>query len=143
MNPRKANTLIAEVATETGYPEEVVETVVMYYWREVRKHLSNMSHTRVHVTNLGDFVVKHWKIDERIEQLEKWEERNRQKGLQRMTARFRIAEQLYELKNIKTILEEEKQRAEFVRLHKRTIYEQDTIIAGKRDKNLESSKPDH
>jgi nucleoid DNA-binding protein len=124
LKPRKSTSLIPEVAQETGYSEDVVETVVSYYWREIRKQLSSLAHSRVHVVNLGDFVVKHWKIDERIDHLQKWEETNRQKGLQKATARFKIAEQLYEVRKLKDIMDEEKQRKEFVRLHKRTLYEQ-------------------
>lgn len=124
MTPRKATSLIPEVAQEVGFSEDVVTAVTSYYWREVRKQLSSLSHSIVHITNLGDFVVKHWKIDEKMVILEKWEETNRQKGLQKATARFKIAEQLYEVKKLKHFIDEEKQRKDFVRLHKRTSYEQ-------------------
>jgi len=125
LTPRKAKTLIADTADATGFPEETVSAVVGYYWQEVRKQLSTLGHSRVHVTNLGDFTVKHWKIDERIKDLERWEETNRQKGLQQMTARYRIAEQLYEVRKLKELMDTEKQREEFIRLHKKTTYEQD------------------
>jgi len=50
--------------------------------------------------------------------LEKFEENNRQKGLQQMTARYKTAETLYDLRNLKKIMEEENQRAEFIKMHK-------------------------
>lgn len=95
-----------------------MNAVVTFYWQEVRRSLSSLKHARVHVTNLGDFVVKHWKLDEKTAMLEKFEEKNRQKGLQQMTARFRTAEILYDLRALRTVIDEEKQRADFIKLHK-------------------------
>ena len=78
LNPKKAKTFIPDVAKSTGHPEDLIESVMNFYWQEVRKSLSSLKHNRIHVTNLGDFVTKHWKIDDKIERLEKWEENNKQ-----------------------------------------------------------------
>jgi hypothetical protein len=118
LNPKKAKTFIPDVAKSTGHPEDLIESVINFYWQEVRKSLSSLKHNRIHVTNLGDFVTKHWKIDDKIERLEKWEEYNKQKGMQQMTARFKTAESLFDLKSLKIIIEEEKQRKQFIKLHK-------------------------
>lgn len=118
LKPLKAKTFIPEVAAEQELSNELVEAVINFYWTEVRKALSGLKHSRVHISNLGDFVTKHWKLDEKIAKLEKFEEYNRQKGLQQMTARFKTAETLFDLKALKVIIEEEQQRAEFIKLHK-------------------------
>lgn len=118
MKPKKAKEFIPCVAKELELSESLVEDVVTYYWQEVRKSLSLLIHSRIHVTNLGDFVTKNWKIDEKIKILEKWEERNKLKGLQQITARYKTAENLFNLKNLKKIIEEENQRKDFIKLHK-------------------------
>jgi hypothetical protein len=118
LRPKKAKEFIPYVADSLQLSEDVVKDVVDYYWREVRKNLSTLSHNRVHLTNLGDFTIKHWKIDDKIDMLEKWEENNRLKGLQEMTARFKTAETLYQLKQIKKFIAEEDQRKGFIKLHK-------------------------
>ncbi len=118
LRPKKAKDFIPDVAKELNLQESLVEDLIDYYWQEVRKSLSGLKHQRIHLTNLGDFVVKHWKIDDKIESLEKWEETNKQKGMQQMTARFKTAENLFELKEIKKVLEEETQRKNFIKLHK-------------------------
>ncbi len=123
MRPRKAKEFIPEVALQTEVSEEAVSTILSYYWQEVRKSLSGLKHSRVHLTNLGDFVIKHWKVDEKIQMLEQFEEKSRLKGLQQMTARFKTAENLYDLRSLKQVIEEEKQRAEFIKLHKRAADE--------------------
>jgi hypothetical protein len=124
LRPKKAKEFIPEVAKDTSFSEDVVTAVVNYYWQAIRKNMSSLSHSRVHITNLGDFTIKPWKVEERIVDLEKWEEHNRQKGLQQMTARFRIAEKLFDLKALKVIMDEEEQRKEFIKLHKTKSNEQ-------------------
>jgi len=138
LNPKKAKEFIPEVASSLGQSEDVVEAVVRFYWQEVRKNLSSLKHQRVHVTNLGDFVVKHWKIEEKIKRLEQWEENNKQKGLQQMTARFKTAESLFDLKNLKNLMKDEEQRKDFIKLHKRGKNEPKR----KHNKNLENQGPD-
>ncbi len=118
MHPKKAKEFIDDVAKEVGLSKEVVESIISFYYRQLRQNLSNLSYNRVHVTNLGDFTIKHWKIDDRIDKLQKFEENNKAKGLQKITARFKTAESLYELKNLKKIIEEENQRKDFIKLHK-------------------------
>lgn len=85
--------------------------------------MSGLQHARIHLTNLGDFTIKHWKLDDKIRMLEQFEEKNRLKGMQQMTARYKTAETLYDLRNLKKLMEEEQQRAEFIKMHKRTAYE--------------------
>lgn len=99
--------------------EDVITDVINYYWREVRKNLSSLTSSRIHVTNLGDFVTKYWKVNDKLDMLEKWEENNKLKGLQELTARFKTAEVVYQLKEVKKIMEEENQRKDFIKLHKR------------------------
>lgn len=138
MRPKKAKELIPQVAKENELSQEAVEAIISYYWREVRKSLSSLKHSRIHLTNLGDFVIKHWKLDDKIEMLEKFEENNKQKGLQQMTARYKTAETLYDLRNLRKIMEEENQRAEFIKMHKRTAYESKR----ERNQNMEEQEPD-
>ena len=118
MRPRKAKEFIPEVAKDTALSEEAVSAIVSYYWQEVRKSLSSLKHPRIHVSNLGDFVTKHWKLDDKIDMLEKFEENNKQKGLQKITARYKTAETLFDLKNLKKLMAEESQRAEIIKMHK-------------------------
>ncbi len=118
MNPKKAKELIKPTAEKMSTNEDMVNAVVSFYWAEVRKNLSSLKHSRIHITNLGNFTVKHWKIDDKIKSLEAWEETNKQKGLQQITARFKTAENLFDLKNLNKLIQEENQRKDFIKLHK-------------------------
>lgn len=138
MKPTKAKALIPKVVEAVGLKEDVVTAIVNFYWQEVRKSLSSLKHPRVHITNLGDFTVKHWKLEEKITKLEKFEEYNRQKGLQQMTARFKTVETLFDLKQLRAVVEEEKQRASFIKLHKNTSY----VTKGERNQDMEKQGTD-
>lgn len=118
MKPRKSKELIPIVAEELGLSQQMVLDVTSFYWQEIRKSLSSLKHSRVHVTNLGDFTIKYWKLDDKIEGLEKFKENFRQRGLQEIVTRFRTDEALFDLKAIKVLMEEEKQRKDFIKLHK-------------------------
>lgn len=118
MRPKKAKEFIPIVAEQLDLPQDCISDIVYYYWEEMRKSLSSLKHQRIHATNLGDFTIKHWKIDDKIDKLERWEQNNKLKGLQEMTARFKTVETLYDLRNIKKVIAEENQRKEFIKLHK-------------------------
>lgn len=136
MKPRKSKELIPNVAKTLGVSEEMVSDVTSFYWHEIRKSLSSLKHARVHITNLGDFTIKHWKLDERIESLEKFKENFRQKGLQEIVTRFRTDETLFDLKAIKEIMDQESQRKDFINLHKKN-HESKT----EHNKDLEGEEP--
>lgn len=136
LRPKKSKEFIPLIAEQTTVSAELAEDVILYYWREIRKSLSSLSHSRIHVTNLGDFVTKYWKVDDKINMLEKWEENNKLKGLQQITTRFRTAENLFDLRNLKKIIQEENQRKEFIKLHKHESKR-------KHNKNMESKRADN
>ena len=133
MKPTKAKTFIPKVVEVTNVHEDAVTAIINFYYQQVRKSLSGLKYPRVHLTNLGDFTIKHWKLDEKITKLERFEEYNRQKGLQQMTARFKTVETLFDLKQLKSLIDEEKQRAAFIKLHKTTT----NVIKGECDQDME------
>jgi Rps23 Pro-64 3,4-dihydroxylase Tpa1-like proline 4-hydroxylase len=123
LRPKKAKQLLPEVAEKVDLPEQAVKDIIDFYWQEVRKSLSSLKHSRVHITNLGDFTIKHWKLDDRITMIEKFKENFKQKGLQEIVTRFRTDETLFDLKAIKKMMEEEQQRKDFIKLHKTQSHE--------------------
>lgn len=123
LRPKKSKELIPELAHELQVSPTLIEDVTGHYWGTVREALSKMKNIRVHIANLGDFTAKHWLIDKEIERLEKFEENNNQRGFQKISARYKNAEKIYDLKQLKKIAEDEHQRKEFIITHKKTVYE--------------------
>lgn len=69
MRPIKAKDLIVSTALKNNLPVDVVTEIIAVYWKDVRTALSTLSSPRVHVNNLGDFVVKHWLIEKEKENI--------------------------------------------------------------------------
>jgi hypothetical protein len=63
LNPKKARDFITPTSKELGIDSEFVEAVVDFYWKEIRKALSNLSAPQIFVANLGTFRVKHWELE--------------------------------------------------------------------------------
>lgn len=126
LRPRKSKELIPPLANKLQVSQTLVEDVTSHYWSAVREALSRMKNIRVHVANLGDFTCKHWLIDKEIERLENFEEKNQQLGFQKISARYKNAEKIYDLKQLKKLAQDEMQRKEFIKTHKKTRHEQPT-----------------
>ena len=97
MIPKKSKEILEKVITENGFHEGFTKDAVSFYWSELRKHLSEMTHPNITVTKLGVFTVKHWKIDEFIQSykvhLERtealtWTEATYRKSMERQHANF-------------------------------------------------------
>lgn len=58
MNPKKANNFYRQVADELDVPEPLVENFIEFYYKAVRENMSNLSHHRINMDGLGQFVAK-------------------------------------------------------------------------------------
>lgn len=119
MRPKKAKQFIPVTSEKVGIDVSVVEDVLSFYWQEVRKNLSSLNHVRVHLTNLGDFTIKHWKLEEKLESLSNWKTLNEELGKQKLNERYKVEENLTNLNTVKQLMDEENQRKDFIKLHKR------------------------
>jgi len=61
--PKKARQLIPDVAQKLDLAETLVDDVVSFYWKEVRKSITGLRHHSVYVETLGTFKAKSWKLD--------------------------------------------------------------------------------
>jgi len=69
MTPKKSSILYKPVAEELNISETLVEDLISFYYKEVRFHLSSLSHPRINVDGLGHFVVKSFFIEKTIPRL--------------------------------------------------------------------------
>ena len=58
MIPKKSSSLYKEVAETLNQNESLIEDIVEFYYSELRKTLSNLTHPRINVEGLGHFVAK-------------------------------------------------------------------------------------
>ena len=121
MRPKKAKELTTRVAEKLNQPVKLVEDVTNFYWREVWEALTKAQGIKVHVTNLGDFNIKHWLLDKEIENLTQMIANSKNKGAQRYAAGMKMEDKLGLLYNLKEMLHDENQRKEFIYEHKKTV----------------------
>jgi hypothetical protein len=58
MIPKKPEIIIKEVAEQHDLPISMVDDVVSFYYKEVRKTLSSLEHLNVNLVGLGQFIMK-------------------------------------------------------------------------------------
>lgn len=135
MRPIKAKDLIVSTALENNLPVDVVNEIIRTYWKDVRTALSDLKAPRVHVSNLGDFTLKHWTIEEQkhrvLKTLEYCGDNPRKINV---IAQLNIKYEL--ICNVEQMYVEEMQRKDFIKAHKKNknngnktnIYKQKTNI---------------
>lgn len=67
MIPKKPNSLFREVAEELEVDEALVDKFITHYYKDVRKHLSELNHIRINLDGLGQMVIKPTSVDRLIE----------------------------------------------------------------------------
>lgn len=115
LRPIKSKELLVNTAMEMNLPVNVVTLIAQEYWRDVREALSDLTQDRVHVTCLGDFTIKHWKLEGTLEMLHNTKAKYPQK--------IDLDVYIEKLEKIKALMNEEQQRKEFIKTHKRFIHE--------------------
>ncbi len=71
MIPKKHKEILRKVIDENGFDHGFTEDAVSFFWSEIRKHLSEMTHYNISISNLGIFTIKHWRLDEFVDTYEK------------------------------------------------------------------------
>lgn len=92
----KAKTLIPKVAKQLHVPEELVEDVINFYFKSVRKKIEKLTTDRVRVTGLGVIHVRPEKLRESIDKLNNALNSENGKSFKRIVKRKKLEEALEE-----------------------------------------------
>lgn len=129
MVPKKANDFKKPTAEELGLPENLVSDFIDFFWDRVRTHMSELNHETLQIPNLGTFKVKHWKIDETIE--------DHKATIIRVEGKFSgyrmkvdLMERIEKLEKIKKVVEQREQKFKEIK------------DARKNKSNMEEQSPD-
>lgn len=63
MIPKKPQVIIKQVAEELNVPQALIDDLVSFYYKEVRKNLSSLEHPKVNLVGLGDFIILKRSVD--------------------------------------------------------------------------------
>ena len=66
MIPKKASKLYKEVSEDLNIEESLVESLVEFYYKEVRKAMTELKHPRLVIEGLCNFVIKPYAVRKAI-----------------------------------------------------------------------------
>lgn len=69
MIPKKPQVIIDQVAEELNLPKTLVDDLVSFYYKEVRKNLSSLEHPKINLPGLGDFTILKKSVDKLTDRL--------------------------------------------------------------------------
>ena len=71
MIPKKSTQLFKELSEELNTPLELIQDLVEEYYKHIRGNLTNLSHPRINVEGLGQFVASPILIKKSIQRYKK------------------------------------------------------------------------
>jgi nucleoid DNA-binding protein len=72
MKPKKARLLYQEISEEKDLSKNLVESLIDFYYKNVRTLLSELHHPRINITGLGIFTAREKAIKKAIPRFEKY-----------------------------------------------------------------------
>lgn len=110
MIPKKSSILYTELSEETGLPENMIDNIVSFYYKQVRKELTELNHPIINIHGLGQFTVKIKTVDSLIQKYERLIEKASDYTYSQYNMKKSNEAKLIKLKNIKIKLEENKDK---------------------------------
>lgn len=108
MIPKKSNMLYKQVAEDLDQPEALVDAFITFYYKEVRKLLSNLSYSRINIDGLGQMVVKERTINGLINKYNNRVSKTDTSTFSNYFDKKNLEAKLEKMNSIKLVLEQEK-----------------------------------
>jgi len=109
MIPKKPKVLYKQVAEDLDLPESLIDAFMTFYYKEVRKLLSDLSYTRINIDGLGQLVVKERTIDGLLNKYNSRMEKADTKTFSNYFNKKNIESKLEKMNAIKLVLQQEKE----------------------------------
>ena len=71
MKPKKSSELYKQVSEDLNIDQDLVESLIEFYYKDVRKLLTNLSYPRINIDGLGHFVSRHGIVNKAIDRISK------------------------------------------------------------------------
>ena len=97
--------------------ENLVQDIVDFYWKEVRKALSDLRGPRIEVANFGTFRIKSWKLQEAKDDYQKLLNKHNPEKMtfQRHAVRAEIEQRIEQISNMQKMVEDDQYRKQQVK----------------------------
>lgn len=127
LNPKKPKEFIPQVAKELNVSEQLVNSIIDFYWKKIKQSLLTCELPNVKIAGLGTFKAKHWKLPDLLYKYEMIEKKYKALTDNPETASFqkfailKETEQRLEILNKLKVLVDQDQEKEKQIKHKRYV----------------------
>jgi len=116
MTPKKIKDLYKEFAEENNISKNYIEDLVEYYYSTIRKQMGDLTHPRLNIEGLGQFITKPGFIKTSIPKIEKMLENHETSTYSAYYNKKMLEEKLEKLKKLNVKISEELKRKEEIKL---------------------------
>ena len=71
MKPKKFSDLYKQVSEDLNIDQDLVESLIEFYYKDVRRLMTNLSYPRINIDGLGHFVARHGVVNKVIDRIGK------------------------------------------------------------------------
>lgn len=107
MIPKKPNSLYSEITEEFDCSEKLVDDVISFYYKTLKKRMAKIDDLRLNVEGLGHFVLKMKKVKDTIPHYEKVLSNHDTSTFGAYHNKKNIEEKLRKLKKVNVKIQEE------------------------------------
>ena len=70
MIPKKPQAIIEQVAEELDLPQAMIDDIISFYYKAVRRNLSSLENPKINLPGLGNFIIKQRAVNVQIKKHE-------------------------------------------------------------------------
>ena len=116
MIPKNPNILYKQIEEELNVSESLVDAFITFYYKEIRKTLSELNHSKVNIDGLGVMAIKPRTVDGLINKYTNRVNKMDTNTLNNYSYKKRTEDKLELLHKVKEMLDSEKQvKQEFIK----------------------------
>lgn len=127
MIPKKSKILYKEISEEFNISENLVDSLVDFYYKELKNKLINLEYPRINVEGLGQFVVRNRLVSNSIPKYNKMLENHDTSTFKAYYNKKAIEERIELLKKIEKQLKSESERKTIFNKNKYEKYTQNNL----------------
>ena len=118
MIPKKPKILYKQLAEESNLNETLIDNLITFYYKEIRSEMSALTHTKIYIDGLGQFVVKARTVDNLILKYERIIAKADNYSFSSYHNKIRLTTRLEELNAVKLKLQEDKSKKQIFLIEK-------------------------
>lgn len=133
MIPKKSKLLYKEVSEEANVSESLVDSLIDFYYKELKNTLTNLTHPRINVEGLGHFVIRKNLVTKSIPKYYKMLENHDTSTFKAYYNKKAIEERVKLLEQMQTLINLDSEKKEIFNQNKNEKYTQTNLAKPERD----------